>query len=246
MSYHEDLQTCYSQQARQFDHTRKRKRPEVEQLLQDLKLTDTPTIVDLWCGSWRLYPILKEYYWDKKFTYIWVDSAQGMIDYAREQYPQAQRVCASMQEYIVSVDQQSIDCIICLASMQHISGSKQHLNFLKNCYRVLQYWWQAFFINWSWSEWFLKKYRKETIKAFLKSFITTFSRNDLFIPWKDPQRRENKKIYWRMYHIFGLQEITRLCKRSFFEVDTSWYIMQDWLLGQDWKWARNTYLVCRK
>jgi trans-aconitate methyltransferase len=70
MSSHSDIQTCYSQQARQFDHSRKRKRPEVEMLLQDLTLADNPTIIDLGCGSGRLYPILKEHFKDNAFTYI--------------------------------------------------------------------------------------------------------------------------------------------------------------------------------
>jgi SAM-dependent methyltransferase len=246
MSYHQDLKTCYSQQARQFDHSRKRKRPEVEQLLQDLQLIDNPTIVDLGCGSWRLFPIIQEYYKDKEFTYIWVDSAQGMINYAAELYPHATRVCQGMQEYIASVDQQSLNCIIALASVQHISWPKNHAVFFKNCYRALSYSGQAFFINRSRSERFLKKYKKETIKAIFKSLITSFARNDLFIPRKDPQWRENNKVYWRMYHIFGLWEIITKCKLAFFEVEKSGYIMQSWELGNDWRKARNSYLVCRK
>lgn len=246
MSYHQDLQTCYSQQARQFDHSRKRKRPEVEQFLQDLDLIDNPTIVDLWCGSWRLFPIIQEHFGVKEFSYVWVDSAQGMIDYAAELYPQAMRVCEWMQEYIASVDQQSIDCIIALASAQHISWSKNHAIFFKNCYRALSYSGQAFFINRSWSERFLKKYKKETITAIFKSLITSFSRNDLFIPRKDPQWRDNQKVYWRMYHIFGLREIITKCKLAFFEVEKSGYIMQSGELWDDRKCARNSYIVCRK
>jgi ubiquinone/menaquinone biosynthesis C-methylase UbiE len=246
MSYHSDLQTCYSQQARQFDHSRKRKRPEVEMLLQDLTLADNPTIIDLGCGSGRLYPILKEHFKDNAFTYIWVDSAKWMTDYAIEQYPDAQWVCSSMQDYVVWLEQQSVDCIICLASMQHISWSKNHLNFLKNCFRATQYWGKCFFINRSWSEWFLKKYRKETLRAIFKSLITTFGRNDLFIPRKDPQRRENNKVYRRMYHIFGLTEIINLCTQAFFEVKNSGYIMQSGELWGNWREARNTYVVCKK
>lgn len=246
MSYHQDLKICYSQQARQFDHSRKRTWPEVEQLLQDLSLQENPTIVDLWCGSGRLYPIIKQHFWDNPFEYIGVDSAQGMIDYAMELYPDAVWICQWMQEYIAWVNQQSLDCIIALASVQHLSWWPNHQRFFKNCYRALGYSWQAFFINRSWSEWFLKKYRKETIKAIFKSFITSFSWNDLFIPWKDPQRRENNKVYWRMYHIFGLTEIITKCKLGFFDIQKSWYIMQSWKLGNDWKKARNSYVVCRK
>lgn len=246
MSYHEDLQECYSQQARQFDHSRKRKRPEVEQLLADMDLWDSPTIVDLGCWSGRLYPILKEHFGEQAFSYIWVDSARGMIQYAYEQYPHAQRVCASMQDYISSIDQESIDCIICLASMQHLQSSKTHLSFLKDCYRGLSYNGQAFLINRSWSEWFVNKYRKEILKAAGKSLISKFSWNDVFIPWKDPQWRKNKKIYRRMYHVFGLWEITRLCKQAFFNTKKSGYILQSGKLWEEWKLARNTYIVCKK
>ena len=59
----------------------------------------------------------------------------------------------------------SQDCVISLASLQHLMTTKQRRLFFLESYRVLKYDGLFVTVNRSYSEWFLKKYMKQQLQA---------------------------------------------------------------------------------
>jgi hypothetical protein len=114
-----------------------------------------------------------------------------------------------MLQYLRQQEQQSIDCISAIASLQHLEHSEQRQAFFDHSYKSLHFHGYLILTNWSYSDWFCKKYRCQITASIRRSCISLgkWKRNDILIPRKDPQRQENGKIFDRYYHIFGLEEL---------------------------------------
>jgi ubiquinone/menaquinone biosynthesis C-methylase UbiE len=170
-----------------------------------------------------------------------------MIDLAGEAYPNASFICHDMVRYLASLPQQSVDVVIGLASLHHITTTQERLHALHQMYRVLKYDGKAILINWSWSYRFLRMYRRQVALAGMKSLVTLgdWSWNDLVIPWRDPNWKENNHVYQRYYHLFTLSELQRLMKMTNFLIDELTYTDKDGFTEERTS-ARNSFLVVRK
>lgn len=251
--YHKELIRCYSDQAEHFHNTRKKFWPEVDLLNNELlKYCETlsskkVTLVDLWCWSWRLSEQLNLSSLTQEVEYLWVDNAPWMIDIAKSTYPWSGFVCTDLITFTNDIKQESIDFLIALASIQHIQWTKKQQELLLWIYRSLKWWGKVVLINRSFSNWFIGKYWKNIISALRNSFIKKGrSRNDLFVLRKDKSYHINNISYKRMYHIYTLHELKKLCKLCGFVIEKSWYIYQDWSFGDNWKNSRNSVLVLTK
>ena len=150
-----------------------------------------------------------------------MDLAPGMIDVASKTYPEATFIRQEMNTYLASLKQESLDVVTGLASFHHLATMHERLICLQHIYRILKYDGVAVLINRSYSDWFIHKYRREMLYALGKSLVSlhTRKRNDLLIPFKDPKRQENQKVYRRYYHLFTLSELKELAELSGFVVE---------------------------
>jgi hypothetical protein len=97
--------------------------------------------------------------------------------------------------------------------------------------------------NWSLSNRFLKKYRKEIGKACGKYLISLgkTSRRDLFIP-----RKNKEKTFQRYYHLFSKKELKKLTTFSGLTLRQIDYINSEGNLTDNRKESRETLLVATK
>lgn len=252
-SYVKELKACYTEQAEHFHHTRKKFWPEVDYIRKSIHKHfewDSISLVDLGCWTWRLSERLKQIEWVQSIDYIWVDIAQWMISCAQENYPGNNFECSDMIAYLEKQWQESIDCVVWLASIQHIKWSKEQLLLMQHIYKSLKRWGTCILVNWSFSQRFIGKYWKYILQAIWRSLYKKWwVRNDLLLPRKDKSFHKNWKKYDRMYHIYTLHELTQLAKLSWFVVEEAWYVFQDGTYAQDknaWKLSRNSFIVLKK
>lgn len=244
----EELKACYDHHAKHFVETRKKKWPEIEYVKQVIQNTDwwkeSSVFVEIGCGWGRLCSALESVL-PKKVKYIWVDFAHWMIQEAKKEAPKATWVVDDMVDYIRAQPQESIDCLLWIASIQHIKGPKNRALFFADAYRVLNWWGMMILTNWSYSERFLKKYRK-TILLGWRFLLTDRDRvrNDVFVPRKD--HTQATEHYLRYYHLFTLHELHQLAVQSWFVIRELVYVAQDGTLTTDWKQSRNSFLVVQK
>lgn len=249
----QDLQACYSQQARHFHQTRRKKRPEIDILLEHMhpfvdSKQGSVSFLDIWCGSWRLCGLLtKEFPW--RVDYQWVDFSEWMIAVAKQEYQEWSFVCDEMISYLSQLPQESQDIAVFLASLQHLQTVEERRLALSHVYKSLTWWGMCLLINRSYSHRFIKKYWKQMFSSLPAMITAGRSRNDIMIPWKDPNFQKNNKTYTRYYHIFTLPEIRLLATEAWFVIENDGYIQRN---GQLLAWSsarktsRNTFLCLRK
>jgi hypothetical protein len=98
--------------------------------------------------------------------------------------------------------------------------------------------------NRSFSYWFVRRFWKQILSSWRKSFIVpTWSYNDIMVPW---QKQDKSETFYRYYHIFRLKELKRLIQQTGFHTETSGYVTTKGDLVTWWKNARNTLLVATK
>ena len=97
--------------------------------------------------------------------------------------------------------------------------------------------------NWSFSLWFIKKYRKsflQTAKSILfKKDIK--ERNSFLLP-----RKSQNKIFQRFYHIFTRDELRYITEKAGFSIKTLKYINKQGDLSENRKEAKNTLIIAEK
>ncbi len=249
---------CYSDQAEHFGNTREKARPEFTYLMQAIELYQsdhlTPkgdlqecSVLDMWCGTGRFYNSLKENTF-LNIDYTGVDIAPGMITQAKKIYPIGKWVVDEMLHYMSGVEQESVDIIVGIASVQHLMSPKQRQQFFSQVYRALKRDWIFLMVNRSYSSRFLQRYRRQQLCAWARSLVAPRRwRNDLMIPRKDPDYKNNHKKFHRHYHMFTLYELQQLARLGWFIVAQQGYVQQDWTLTDiGWKGARNTRMRMEK
>lgn len=251
----DQLMSCYDSQARHFHHTRAfHKRPELSHIqtsideslthIQD-KWAEKLNLIDLGCGTWRIYERLSQAYTNNQIIYTWVDLSSGMITQCKKNYPDDQFIHQDMISYLGECGQQSVDIILCLASFHHLPTQQERLQFLHNAYRALSYGGKLIMVNRSFSERFQKKYAPAIQAAKWKHIYTlgTSSKYDILVPWIDWQ---TKQKYDRYYHIYTLQELTSLIWYTPFQIEHISYIDTDGNLDASMKTSRNSFSILIK
>jgi len=254
----QNLIDCYSDQAEHFWNTREKARPEFTYIMQAVELFQSDnlatrwwlkecTVLDLGCGTGRVYSFLKANEL-LNISYRWIDIAPWMIKHAKKSYPQANRFVDDMMNYVQNLEQESVDIIIGVASVQHLMSPKQRKLFFSHAYKALRRWWIFLMTNWSYSLRFLQRYWWQQIVAGVRSLLSSsWHRNDLTIPRKDPDYKKNRKIFHRHYHMFTLYELQQLARLWWFVVAQAGYVLQDGsLVDTGRKKARNTWMLMEK
>lgn len=243
-SYKDQLTTTYNAIASWFSGTRKKHWPEFDwiqwqmsSLYSDKK---TLTVVEVWCGDGRLYPLLREICDQRWCTLIYtgVDISDSLLAIAQKNHPDASFVHSSMTEFLSQGETQSVDIIVGIASVQHLTQSERE-TFWKQSYRLLRYGWSVMLTNRSFSRRFIHKYRKLLCLSIAKHIGTLwyYDANDLMIPY-----RYKGKKYMRYYHIFLLDELRRWSQRWGFVIQELTYMWQRGRKTKKWQQSRNSIM----
>lgn len=246
MSIISDLAHFYDAKAEHYSETRKKHRHELEYILQWINNSEKKElrIVELWCGDGRTIKELREKT-DKKIIYIWVDISQWLLDIGKKHSPKDERVCKPMEEYVTTLEQESVDFFISFASFQHLPDESKRMLTLMNIYRALTYGGKHITFNRAFSKWFRQKMKIPVMKAYWKSIIS-FGRNDkydIMVPWSD---QDKMQTYYRYYHMFSLKELRYLSNKAGFIVKECSFIDSKWAISDKVDDARNSYVVQEK
>lgn len=250
------LVDCYGDQAEHFGNTRQKARPEFGYITPAIDTYrrsrtghhthDQCVLVDLGCGTGRLLPRL-EATSKTPLAYTGVDIAPGMITHARKKYPQATWKAQEMLRYLASCEQESVDVVVAIATIQHLLDDYERELLFAQVYRVLRRGGIFLMTNWSYSTRFVRRYRPQQIEALIRSCTTHWKWNDLRIPRKDPRHQHNQKKFSRHYHMFTLFELQQLARLQGFIIRQDGYVQQDGTLSTTGRaHARNTRMWAQK
>ena len=245
---HEDLATFYNHEASKYASTRKKIRLEADMFIDQVASfpKESLKILELGCGSGRLLEQLSTIT-DKQIDYTGIDVSTGLLQEADKiKTPKnihKKFIVTDMLSFLKGLDQESYDIIIGIASVQHLPTQKARLLCTKYSYRALQYWGLFIMSNWSFSVWFIKKYRKTFIET-AKNLIFTKEvreRNSFLLP-----RKTEKKTFKRFYHIFTRDELRYIVEKAGFSIQTLKYINKQGELSENRKEAKNTLVIAEK
>ncbi len=195
----------YNKYAKTFAQSRKDMSwPELEYCFGIMK--KGASILDLACGSGRLLWEYNKFFWASPATYLWIDISQGLINEAKEAYPEQNFLLWDMRSFWQSLWSELYENIFCIAGFHHLESYEQRLQTLKEMKNKLSSWARVYMTNWSLHTW-------ENREKYKKSQI-----------WES----ENKygsfdykiKIgeHFRYYHSFSLEELWELAHEIWFNV----------------------------
>ena len=245
---HEDLANFYDHEASKYASTRKKVRPEAPMLIDAVQRNtkDSIKIIELWCGSGRFLEQLIEIK-DKKIEYIGIDISEWLLTEAKKiKTPKnitTQFIKTDMLSFLKTLEQESCDIIVWIASIQHLTNTKNRILCTKYSYRALHYWGSLILSNRSFSLRFLKKYRRALVETAKNMLFSKENKewNSLLLP-----RKTNGKTFKRFYHIFTKNEISEILQKAWFMITTLNYVTKEGTLSDNWKEATNTICIGEK
>lgn len=281
----ETLSEFYTESSEKRTNTRKKPWPEFEFILNEVsnsKLVSNATawkkktimILELGCGDGRFAEYLDQNM-NIEFHYVGIDCSHGLIATAKERKytHNVQFFVGDMMHYLNFLEQQSVDIVISIASIQHLF-KEQRQPLWNEVYRVLSYDGLHISVNWSYSERMFKKHWKSILASCFLSLINrrTFSFSDIMIPFKElisnkkypedekmpwdsvnihfPNKRssvwKSHKTSYRFYHIFRISELKNYCKRAWFIIYKACFISSVWQMSDTYRQSRNTFIVAKK
>jgi len=239
----ESLAHFYSTHAEDFSHSRKKHRPEIDSIIAHINTLPQKNIrlLELGCGDGRLLTYIEKNC-DKKIEYTGVDIAQWLIDIAKKNHKNWTFICSDMMTYIEKQQQEKYDCIVSIAAFQHIPTAQERQYVIKLIYRILQYDGIFAMTNWSRSQRFIQKYRKQIGKTIIKSILPDNKKwNDINVP-----RKSKKETQYRYYHIFTKPEIEFLVQDAGFLIQTFYFSHKNWWKTSHRRRSKNTVLIAKK
>lgn len=275
------LSDFYSKTSTKRTNTRKRPWPEFEHIYSEICSYISKkyhkdnwrlvTILELGCGDGRFAEYLDQQS-DFQFRYIWVDCAQWLIDIARSKCYKNKNIdfyVWDMLWYLQYLEQDSIDIIVSIASIQHLHQNHRQLLWNES-YRVLTFLWKHITINRSYSGWLLKKHWMSFVAWCIACLWNwkAFWFWDVLIPFVEPKIKKyinqsplwvelwnnnkllNKEIEmhrsYRFYHFFTLRELVSYINKSWLIASKRCYVDGVWQLSDKLRQSRNTFVVWLK
>lgn len=144
MNFLESLADYYNSEAEKFHGTRQRHRPEFDVLVEEItKRFDGKKklrVLELGCGSGRLYGYLSKALPNISFDYTGIDISAKLVEIAKKEHPDANRKVANMTEFLQKVkNQETYDIIIAIASFHHLPSYRVRITTANHMYRALAY-----------------------------------------------------------------------------------------------------------
>lgn len=238
-----DLNKNYNKIAKSFATSRQNLFwPEMEEFLKYIKKFENPKIIDIGCGSGRLYSFLKKHL--ENFEYIGIDQSEDLIKTAKSNLPDVKFLNSDLLD-IEKLNLGKFDIVISLAMFHHLERKKQvnGANILKN---LLQK--DGYLMITVWNLW--NKKNKKNWWRFMKDRLF-LSKNK----FKEKYNLEKSKVgnsqnvitIWKKdfkttlyYYAFRKIELKNIFKRIKLRIEKAEYF------GGSFRTARNLILIAKK
>lgn len=161
------------------------------------------TVLDIGCGNGRLYQELAK----NQVNYIGIDSADRLIEVAKQKYPEARFIVADMTK--IPLQEGIADVIFSIASFHHLPTDELRIQALREMKRLLKPDGKVIMLNWNlYSNW-----------ARGKDFSSD-ENGDFYIPWKDAKKQV---LATRYYHGFMLEDLHDLAEQAGLMIEKQYY-----------------------
>lgn len=190
----------YNKFAKTFSSSRKNmKWEELDYFLDFIEKKKNISILDIWCGNWRLLSHLKDSNLNE-IEYLWVDLSKWLLDEAKIIH-----IDSDFQKLnMINIDsiKKKFDVIFLIASYHHLNNLKDREDVLKKISNLLLDWWIVMMTNWA--------LNSELNKERYSKSIIDWSKNTFW------SLDYNIKIweFVRYYHCFDLWELEYLSEKS--------------------------------
>lgn len=171
-------------------------------------LRDNISVLDLGCGTGRLYQLLQEF---QGLDYVGIDQSEEQIKIAKKDFPANNYLVSEMTN--LPLGDNKFDIVFCIATLHHLPDEKSRILALREIKRVLKHGGYLLMTNWNLDS----ESARNTIK---KGKWQKAGGKDFIIPWFNPQ---GKKVGERYYYGFGLDELRDLLIATGFEVLENYY-----------------------
>lgn len=196
------MSTNYDNFSQTFAKSRENmKWPELEYFFSHINENDS--ILDIWCGSGRLLEQFKQYFWKLPQNYVWIDVSEGLLQEARNKYPNQEFICWNMIDIARLIWEQKYTNIFLIASFHHLETLDERMNCMRSLYECSPKESQIFMTHWNLNT--QEKYASSRIPQ----TENEYGSQDYAIKiWE----------FKRFYHAFDLSELEYIFKKSGFEI----------------------------
>jgi len=192
----------YNLIAHHFASTRKFNWSDTTEPIRELRLTKGDKVLDLGCGSARLYELLKEY----DIQYYGMDISNELIKIARDNVPKGRFEVGDMLE--TPYDDNFFRSVISIAVVHHVPTAELRQKAFDEIFRITKPGGNIMITAWYF--WETKKYLK-LIDAAAEEHLPY---GDFYMPWKTGDGHEVTKRY---FHAWNIQELKDVIQKSGFK-----------------------------
>jgi len=197
----------YDKIAIPFADTRKYIWDDIKPLLKYTK--NGFKVLDLGCGSGRLYQLFK----DLSIDYVGVDQSVSQLNNAKKKYFRGNFIEAEMRQ--LPFRDQEYDIIYCIAAFHHLPDIKSRRDCLMEMKRILKPGGRVILSNWNlYSDSATKTVKKGKWK------IKEGSGADFFVPW---MTSKGEILGERYYYGFRPEELKELFESAGFILEQQYY-----------------------
>jgi ubiquinone/menaquinone biosynthesis C-methylase UbiE len=195
----------YNKIAKLFAETRKYLWDDLKPLSKYAK--DNFKILDLGCGSGRLYHLFEEF---QGVDYVGVDQSEGQIEIAKEKFPELDFQVAEMKE--LPFTDNEFDIIYCIATFHHLPDEASRIKSLNEMKRVLKTGGQIIMTNWN--------LNSKTTKKMVEKRKFKKDGQDVMVPWLNS---DGEVLGERYYYAFSVEELEDLFKKTDLQLEDQYY-----------------------
>ncbi len=187
---------------------------------------DNDKVLDWGCGNGRFFGLLQ----DRQVDYLGIDNCKRLLEIAQEKYSEANWQVGS------EVPPASFNVILALAAWHHLPSRRLRREKLTEFFAGLHPGGYLLLTNWNLKQ---KKYFGLWLKNNLRNLFTGYEWNDVFVPWKAPQ-----KIVYRYVHQQSKRSMIRLLRQIGFKVIACYY--SDEQQKSNWWRGKNLVVVAQR
>ncbi|RVE52268.1 hypothetical protein evm_003058 [Chilo suppressalis] len=234
----------YERIAGHFSRTRHKPWPRVVEFMRNVPTGSV--VLDLGCGNGK--NILPR----TDILQIAGERSEGLLRECRQRVEEAGGVwaqCVRVDALHAALADECVDYVICVAVLHHFSSVKRRQKAVATIWRLLRPGGKALITVWAKdqtkSNYLCKKRAPNATEEQCVTISgvslpvhenrTQFQHNDVLVPWKLRQVKENKTLtdtpqdtLLRFYHVFEEGELEELCKKLPFTVEQSFYDEGNW------------------
>lgn len=179
-------------------------------------LHDNIAVLDIGCGTGRLYQLLQEFQpfdsaQGRGIDYIGLDQSEGQIVMAKQDFPDNKYIVSEMT--MLPLEDQKFDFVFCIATLHHLPDVESRKKALLEMKRVLKPGGHLFMTNWNMNS-------STAQKTIAKGKWVKDEFGGHIVPWFSP---EGEKVGERYYYGFDLEELKELLVGAGFELLENYY-----------------------